>query len=227
MNAPGAILKVLAGKVPGADGSLHGSGFRMVFVCAALALSLNAPSAGLAEESGANKNGLAPATLNLGLPIPFDRYERYILAQNPTGTTKTPPQLSSTEIPAKPRKPLRFEETETGKSYLLPAGEIVGFNVLLNRLNYYTIDKQVYGTTYSTVRENLSGRSVVDTDPFAVNQFMHPYQGSIYFGLARSSGAPLTNTQWIRSFAMHRKPARLNLSTAIASHELFQVREVA
>ncbi|MCR4302395.1 MAG: DUF3943 domain-containing protein, partial [Sulfuricaulis sp.] len=31
-------------------------------------------------------------------------------------------------------------------------------------------------------------RWVVDTDPFAVNQFMHPYQGSIYFGFARSTG---------------------------------------
>lgn len=46
----------------------------------------------------------------------------------------------------------------------------------------------MYGTTYSSIRENLSGRWVVDTDPFAVNQFMHPYQGSIYFGFARSTG---------------------------------------
>ena len=25
-------------------------------------------------------------------------------------------------------------------------------------------------------------------NPFAVNPFMHPYQGSVYFGLARSTG---------------------------------------
>jgi uncharacterized protein DUF3943 len=67
--------------------------------------------------------------------------------------------------------------------------EILGFNVLLNRLDYYLIDKQVYGVTYSSVRDNLTGKWIVDTDPFAVNQFDHPYQGSIYFGLARSSGS--------------------------------------
>jgi hypothetical protein len=188
MKTPRAILKALAGKALGGEVFMHRSEFRMVFLGAALALALITPGAGLAGESEANKIKVVQATLSLVLPLPFDRYDRYILAQNPTGTTQTPPQPSSTETPAKPRKPLRFEETEAGKSYLLPAWEIVGFNVLLNRLNYYTIDKQVYGTTYSTVRENLSGRWVVDTDPFAVNQFMHPYQGSVYFGLARSTG---------------------------------------
>ena len=188
MKMPRAMLKALAGKVPGEDGSLHGSGFIMVLLGATLVFSLITPGAGLAGESEANKSELVPATLDLGLQPSLDLDDRYILAQNPTGTTQTPPQPSSTEPPAKPKKPLRFEETEAGKSYLLPAWEIVGFNILINRLNYYTIDKQVYGTSYHTIRENLSSKWVVDTDPFAVNQFMHPYQGSIYFGLARSTG---------------------------------------
>jgi hypothetical protein len=106
----------------------------------------------------------------------------------PARRTLRPSLLPSTETPAKPRKPLRFEETEAGKSYLLPAGEIVGFNILLNRFNYYFVDKEVYGVTYQTVRQNLTATWVVDTDPFAVNQFMHPYQGSIYYGFARSTG---------------------------------------
>lgn len=188
MKTPRAMFKALAGKVPGQAGSLYGSEFIMVLFGVALVLALITPGAGLAEESEANKSELVPATLNLGLQASLDRDDRYILAQNATGTTQTPSKPSSTEPPAKPKKPLRFEETKTGKSYLLPAGEIVGFNILLNRFNYYFIDKQVYGTTYHTVRENLSGRWAVDTDPFAVNQFMHPYQGSIYFGLARSTG---------------------------------------
>ncbi|WP_372521662.1 DUF3943 domain-containing protein [Sulfuricaulis sp.] len=188
MKTPNAILKALAGKALVGDKSLHGSEFRMVFFCAALALALVTPGAGLAEESEAKKSEFVPDELDLGLPLPLDRHDRYILAQNPAATTSTPPKPSSEELPAIPKKPLRFEETEAGKSYLLPAGEIVGFNILINRLNYYTIDKQVYGTSYRTVRENLSSRWVVDTDPFAVNQFMHPYQGSVYFGLARSTG---------------------------------------
>ncbi|MDO8705177.1 MAG: DUF3943 domain-containing protein [Sulfuricaulis sp.] len=188
MKTPRAILKALAGKAPGGNRSSHGSEFRMVFLGAALTLALITPSVGLAEEPGANNSEFVPATLDLGLPLPLDQPDRYLLAQNSTGTTQIPPKPSSKEPPAKPKKPLRFEETEAGKSYLLPAWEIVGFNVLINRLNYYTIDKQVYGTTYHTVRENLSSKWVVDTDPFAVNQFMHPYQGSVYFGLARSTG---------------------------------------
>jgi Domain of unknown function (DUF3943) len=188
MKTPRAILKALASKAQGEEGMMHGSELRWVFLGAALALALITPNAGLAEESEANKSEFVPATLELDLPLPFNWDDRIFLTQNPTGTTQAPPRPSSAETPAKPRKPVRFEETEAGKSYLLPAWEIVGFNILLNRLNYYTIDKQVYGTTSHTIRENLSGRWAVDTDPFAVNQFMHPYQGSIYFGLARSTG---------------------------------------
>lgn len=186
MKTPRAILKGLTAQAPGRGGSLHGGEFRMVLLGAALVFLLIAPRAGLADESATNKSGFVPATLDLGLLPPLDRYD--LVAQNPAGTTDTPPKPSSTETPAKPRKPLRYVETETGKSYLLPAGEIVGFNILLNRFNNYFIDKHVYGTTYSSVRENLSSKWVVDTDPFAVNQFMHPYQGSVYFGLARSTG---------------------------------------
>src|SRR5512147_1691047 len=119
MNIPRVIQKALAGKVPSGDGYLHGSELRIMFLGAALALALITPGAGLAEESEANKSEFVPSTLYLGLPRLLDRDDRIFLAQNPTGTTDTLPQPSSTETPAKPRKPLRFEETETGKSYLL------------------------------------------------------------------------------------------------------------
>ena len=188
MNTPRVIQKALAGKVPSGNGYLHGSELRIMFLGAALALALITPGAVFAEESKANKSEFVPSMLYLGLPRPLDGDDRYFLAQNPTGATDTPPKPSSEETPAKPKKPLRFEETKAGKSYLLPAGEIVGFNILLNRFNYYFVDKEVYGVTYHTVRENLTATWVVDTDPFAVNQFMHPYQGSIYYGLARSTG---------------------------------------
>ena len=36
--------------------------------------------------------------------------------------------------------------------------------------------------------KNLKSSQVIDTDPFSVNQIGHPYQGSIYYGLARSAG---------------------------------------
>lgn len=175
MKTPRAILTALAGRALGGDGSLHGSEFTMVFLGSALGLALITPGVGLAEESEPNKSDFVPATLNIGMQLPLDRYDRYLLAQNPTSTTNTSPQVASTAPDTNTRKPDLFGETEAGKSYLLPAGTIVGFNILLNRFNYHFIDKQVYDTTYHTVRENLSHKWIVDTDPFAVNQFMHPY----------------------------------------------------
>ena len=107
------------------------------------------------------------------------------------GVLAAAPVLPTTD-PAAPapeaQKPLLSWETGAGKSYIIPALEIVGFDFLLNRFNYHYIDEEVYGTTWSTVRDNLTGTWVVDTDPFSTNQFLHPYQGSIYYGSARSAG---------------------------------------
>ncbi|HXM83197.1 MAG TPA: DUF3943 domain-containing protein [Burkholderiales bacterium] len=87
------------------------------------------------------------------------------------------PDLGSSAPPAEARK----------KSYAIPAAEIVGFDFLLNR-----IDRNLYGREYavtpSTIRRNLHSSWVVDNDPFKTNQLLHPYQGSMYHGFARSAG---------------------------------------
>lgn len=49
-------------------------------------------------------------------------------------------------------------------------------------------DGRFYEVTGSTIREHLTHKWVVDDDPFQVNQFLHPYQGAMYHGIARSSG---------------------------------------
>jgi hypothetical protein len=165
---------------------LHGDNLRIAFLCAALTLALITP--GLAEESERHRGEVVPTALSSGPRLPLDWYDRYLLAQNPAGAAPTLPKATSAVPDTKVRKPGPYAETEADKNYLLPAGEIIGFNVLLNRFDYYLFDKKVYGVTYSSVGENLRGRWVVDTDPFAVNQFDHPYQGSVYFGLARSAG---------------------------------------
>ncbi|MBZ5637193.1 MAG: DUF3943 domain-containing protein [Acidobacteriia bacterium] len=79
-------------------------------------------------------------------------------------------------------------ETGVGKSYVIPAFEIFGFDFLLNQADRHFIDAEAYGSNLSTIRHNLSTRWVVDTDPFSVNQFLHPVQGSMYHGFARSAG---------------------------------------
>jgi hypothetical protein len=86
-------------------------------------------------------------------------------------------------------------DTGAGKSYLIPALEIPVFILALNgysRLaspNAEQDGKKVYSVTLSSFRDHVfHGPWGFDRDAFAMNQLMHPYQGSIYYGLARSAG---------------------------------------
>ena len=91
-------------------------------------------------------------------------------------------------------EPLSWE-TGAGKSYLIPALEIPTFLLLLNgydRLAYPNDvegGKKVYNSTPSTFWDHVThGPWGVDQDAFSINQFAHPYQGSMYHGFARSTG---------------------------------------
>lgn len=79
-------------------------------------------------------------------------------------------------------------ETAPPRDYLLPAAEIVAFDFLLNRYNHRFSGSTDYDVSGASVRRNLRGPWVTDNDPFSVNQFAHPYQGSLYHGAARSAG---------------------------------------
>lgn len=79
-------------------------------------------------------------------------------------------------------------ETGEGKSYLIPAFGIFGFDFLLNRFDYHFLDRETYDTNFSTFKHNLRSNWVFDNDPYAINQLGHPYQGSMYHGFARSAG---------------------------------------
>jgi len=86
-------------------------------------------------------------------------------------------------------------ETGEGKSYLIPALEIPAFLLLLNvydRMAYpndMEDGKKVYETNLSTFWDHVvHGPWGIDSDAFAMNQFNHPYQGSMYQGFARSAG---------------------------------------
>jgi len=81
------------------------------------------------------------------------------------------------------------------KSYLIPALEIPAFLFLLNRYDRIAYPdetsggKKTYTTNWSTFRNHVvHGGWEVDTDAFSINQFAHPYQGSMYHGFARSAG---------------------------------------
>jgi hypothetical protein len=49
-------------------------------------------------------------------------------------------------------------------------------------------DPAAYEVSPVSIRRNLRGPWVIDDDPFEINQFLHPYQGAMYHGIARSNG---------------------------------------
>lgn len=104
------------------------------------------------------------------------------------GTSVAGELASDTVPPSEAQEPVLSWETRAGRSYGLPALEVIGFIFTLNQFNRRFIDPEVYGTNYSTFRKNVTRAQVIDTDPFGVNQILHPYQGSIYYGSARSAG---------------------------------------
>ncbi|MHB8622018.1 MAG: DUF3943 domain-containing protein [Sulfuricaulis sp.] len=156
---------------------------------AALMLALIAPPICLAAESAVNNDGLPSSLLYFGMPPAFER-DQNVVAKNSSGTVAASSNndVKSAASGTGAAKPTRSAQIEANKSYLIPVGEIVGFEVLLNRYDYYFIDRQVYGVSTRSMWRNLDGKWVIDTDPFSVNQFMHPVQGSIFSGLARASG---------------------------------------
>ena len=81
-------------------------------------------------------------------------------------------------------------ETGAGRSYVIPAAEILAYLFLLNQYDrHFTEPKDSYRTNGTTIWKHLTdSKWVLDNDQFSVNQFLHPYSGSIYYGAARSTG---------------------------------------
>lgn len=101
----------------------------------------------------------------------------------------TPEQKEApTAFAANEPKPVLKWGNDKDKSYLIPAAEIIGFEYLLNRTDNFFVDSSTYGSPTSDLAQNLNRKWIVDNDKFSTNQFLHPYQGAVYQGLARSAG---------------------------------------
>ena len=121
-------------------------------------------------------------------------------ASEPSRLGLYPGAGSSIELPAslaqlgddrkveKPPPPDTAALIEKNKSYLIPAVDIVVFDLLLNLFDRAYFGGDDYDTNLSTIKRNLERRWVTENDPFKVNQLGHPYQGSMYHGFARSAG---------------------------------------
>ncbi len=108
-------------------------------------------------------------------------------AEIPTGNNRNADR-APTALAAPEPKPLLEWGTGAARSFRVPAYEIPAFQFLLNRFDHYAEDAATYPSPISNLHANLHRDWVVDHDKFSTNQFLHPYQGSIYQGLARSAG---------------------------------------
>jgi hypothetical protein len=107
-------------------------------------------------------------------------------ADEPTPTEqKVAPSAFNTAEP-QPSKP--WGEGE-GRSYWVPLGDILAFDLLLNLFDRRYVEPQEdFESNWDSIEDNATGGWVYDNDEFEVNQFGHPYQGSMYHGFARSAG---------------------------------------
>jgi hypothetical protein len=120
-----------------------------------------------------------PLTLAAGLDMP-SRYgdipSTWVAQNDKPGTSAASVQRDWTA----PNPP--------AKSYLIPAAEILGFQALLNLADRAIFGCCDYHTSFNSIGNNLHRGWVYDNDPYTVNQIGHPYQGSMYYGFARSAG---------------------------------------
>jgi len=120
-----------------------------------------------------------PAALAAALALPLTGF-----AQDAPDAAASPAAPAA----AAPAQPHLSWGSGEGRSYLIPFAESVTFDVLLNQYDRNFVDREVYGTSWTTIQRNLRSNWVLDTDPYQVDQFLHPLQGSVFHGFARSSG---------------------------------------
>ena len=104
--------------------------------------------------------------------------------------TGTPSLQVGASDPASAARPIDLSVAQAPRAnYLLPALQIGAFQFLLNRFDNRFIGDD-FAVSRRSIRRNLHSGWTTDNDSFVVNQIGHPYQGSVYYGLARSNGLP-------------------------------------
>jgi hypothetical protein len=74
------------------------------------------------------------------------------------------------------------------KQYLLPAAEITGGNILLFCFNRFVLNENFSHVTMNVIKDNIRTGFVWDNDAFYTDMLSHPYNGNMYFNIARSNG---------------------------------------
>ena len=89
--------------------------------------------------------------------------------------------------PATPTAASYQEDHRLSRSYLVPTLEVIGLEIIANRVSW-AAGAPWAKVTFDSIGHNLSSSWVYDDDLFSVNQLGHPYGGAVLFSSARSSG---------------------------------------
>jgi hypothetical protein len=112
-----------------------------------------------------------------------------LLLATVVSANEAPLDVDAEDLSSTPRQQgAREWGTGDDHDFLVPALEIPTYELLLNRVDHYFEDEATYPSPIDNFRTNLHRSWVVDNDKFSTNQFLHPYSGAIYQGLARSAG---------------------------------------
>uniref|UniRef100_UPI000A510728 DUF3943 domain-containing protein n=1 Tax=Treponema endosymbiont of Eucomonympha sp. TaxID=1580831 RepID=UPI000A510728 len=77
---------------------------------------------------------------------------------------------------------------KTAKNFFLPPLEIIGANNAFGIVTKHVLREPWAQVNGETIQKNLHSRWAWDQDGLLVNQFGHPYQGSLYYNAARANG---------------------------------------
>ena len=102
----------------------------------------------------------------------------WVMAQMPvriSATRAVPPDSADVARQSRPR-------------FWRAAAEVVGTNAGVWAFDRYVADADYAHISLKSIRDNLREGFVWDNDQLGTNMFLHPYNGSLYFNAARSSG---------------------------------------
>jgi len=94
-------------------------------------------------------------------------------------------KASGTEIPT--LKPLAYGGAKPSRSRLSLAVEVASQNLGVWSISHFILQDPWSDISPDTIRQNLTTLPVWDQDGLAMNCLAHPYHGSAYFNVARSS----------------------------------------
>ncbi len=161
----------------------------VLVACAAALLARPAPAGASGGPAAPARPPSAPGSPSLPpQPPPAPAPPALSLSLPPDAPpAPAPPSLARSLSPDDARW-LAGEEPPVNR--WLPALESAGFSAALNLYARFTKPAgNEFETDPHSFWRNVSGRWVYDVDPFGTNELQHPYQGSVSFAAARSTGA--------------------------------------